>query len=412
MGSMITLGIGRMEIDWGKNNVFTNHSILFTENDVKQIPYYYIDNDTGKEIVEYKEGLSCKLSIIKKRLNFIGYSIPECNEKYNELLKDCSIHKIDINMDFDSFKTIIGSIDINKIDTPLLEHENYDNEYDLGEFLKKCILGEKEIRDKFSDYYSDGIETFLENLDVYIILRLIAENNNLQDLDVYWNYIDVVESGWVTREEILNFSQNDHESILLVTEGTSDTFILKKTINTLYPELSHMFNFIDMQGNYPFTGTGNLYNFCCGLIKIGILNKMIIIFDNDTAGLEKYEKLIKVPKPHNLLITKLPDHDNFTSMKTIGPQGISVEDINGLAVSIECFLDFKDHNPQVRWTSYNDKIKEYQGALINKDNYISDFKKANLLDGSYNTEKLIYLIEYIFGEWEKNKSAVPTGTAD
>ena len=29
MGSMITLGIGKMEIDWGKNNIFNNHSCLF-----------------------------------------------------------------------------------------------------------------------------------------------------------------------------------------------------------------------------------------------------------------------------------------------------------------------------------------------------------------------------------------------
>ncbi len=29
MGSMITLGIGKMELEWGKNNMFNNHSCLF-----------------------------------------------------------------------------------------------------------------------------------------------------------------------------------------------------------------------------------------------------------------------------------------------------------------------------------------------------------------------------------------------
>ena len=29
MGSMITLRIGKMELDWGKNNMFNNHSCLF-----------------------------------------------------------------------------------------------------------------------------------------------------------------------------------------------------------------------------------------------------------------------------------------------------------------------------------------------------------------------------------------------
>ncbi len=29
MGSFITLGVGKLEIDWGKNNLFKNHSKLF-----------------------------------------------------------------------------------------------------------------------------------------------------------------------------------------------------------------------------------------------------------------------------------------------------------------------------------------------------------------------------------------------
>lgn len=41
MGSMISLGVGRMEIDWGKNNVFRNHSSLFKTEDIKSIPYWH-----------------------------------------------------------------------------------------------------------------------------------------------------------------------------------------------------------------------------------------------------------------------------------------------------------------------------------------------------------------------------------
>ena len=41
MGSMISLAVGRLEIDWGKNNGFVDHSALFQAGDVAQIPYYY-----------------------------------------------------------------------------------------------------------------------------------------------------------------------------------------------------------------------------------------------------------------------------------------------------------------------------------------------------------------------------------
>lgn len=407
MGSMITLGIGRMELDWGKNNFFTNHSVLFTEHDIKKIPYFYFDSNTESEIVEYKEGLSCKLSVIKRRLNMIGYSMTECEHKYNELLRECSYHDIKISIDYDAFKSIVKKISIEKINTPLLEYEDYDNGYDLGEFARKCILGEKEVRDTLLEYYSDNfndmlseLEAFFENMDPYIILRLLAEKNELQDLEVYWAYADVVDGGWATKDEILSFSNNDGNKILVVTEGSSDTFVLHKTIDALFPELAHMFRFIDVQENYPFTGTGNLYNFCCGLIKIGITNKIIVIFDNDTAGLEKYNKLAKMSKPDTMLIMKLPDHCAFEKIETIGPQGTSIEDINGLAVSIECFLDFNSHTPQIRWVSFNKATQSYQGALVAKDDYIQEFKSADLISKSYNTEKLKYLIEYILSEWE------------
>ncbi len=52
MGSMISLGVGTLEIDWGKNNCINYHSSLYKPEDVKQIPYYYLD-DYDSYITEY-----------------------------------------------------------------------------------------------------------------------------------------------------------------------------------------------------------------------------------------------------------------------------------------------------------------------------------------------------------------------
>ena len=142
------------------------------------------------------------------------------------------------------------------------------------------------------------------------------------------------------------------------------------------------FNFIDMQDNYPFTGTGNLYNFCCGLMKIGVLNQIIVIFDNDTAGNEKYEKLLQLPQMRNMLVTKLPYVSEFESVETIGPQGTSIENINGSAVAIECFLDFSTYHisPTIRWTNYVEKqswFVEYDRLYFpNNENNEDGFKGA------------------------------------
>jgi hypothetical protein len=45
MGSMIYLSVGRLEVDWGKNFGFTDHSPLFQCTDLAQVPYYYVDED-------------------------------------------------------------------------------------------------------------------------------------------------------------------------------------------------------------------------------------------------------------------------------------------------------------------------------------------------------------------------------
>lgn len=55
MGTMITLGVGKLEISWGKNNIFDNFCDLFQPEDWKDIKYYYADN-----IVETKKGYSRK----------------------------------------------------------------------------------------------------------------------------------------------------------------------------------------------------------------------------------------------------------------------------------------------------------------------------------------------------------------
>ena len=63
---MIQLSVGNLEIDWGKNRGFTDHSAFFQTTDVALVPYYYGGSDyvgangekSWKISVEHKEGLS------------------------------------------------------------------------------------------------------------------------------------------------------------------------------------------------------------------------------------------------------------------------------------------------------------------------------------------------------------------
>ena len=62
-----------------------------------------------------------------------------------------------------------------------------------------------------------------------------------------------------------------------------------------------------MSENYPFTGAGNLFRFCQGLAQIKVQNKIVVIFDNDAAGLEAQRKVKRLLLPSNMVVVRLPD---------------------------------------------------------------------------------------------------------
>ena len=62
-------------------------------------------------------------------------------------------------------------------------------------------------------------------------------------------------------------------------------------------------------------------------------------------------------------IMLLPELAEFNEFPTVGPSGDGIENINGKAVAIECFLDLSNLNPKVRWTNFKKEYGEYQGAI-------------------------------------------------
>jgi len=70
----------------------------------------------------------------------------------------------------------------------------------------------------------------------------------------------------------------------------------------------------------------------------GILNRMIALFDNDTAAEAAIASLAHIDLPANLIIRQLPAIDVARSYPTLGPSGMTRMDVNGLAGSIELYL--------------------------------------------------------------------------
>jgi hypothetical protein len=390
MGSIITLGIGKLEIDWGKNWNFINHSRLFLPSDIKQLPYYYVDN-----YMEYKPGFGRKLKDVKRRLELLGYTLPKIRRLYDEAIYEMPDYYDDPEIDFDMFARAVKGVDANKVQL----NDEYED-YDLGEYVAKNIFQDPEFHKTEEELKSltenDG--TFFENLDPYITLRLLMENPNNLELDLGWRYSDVVGGGWISESDLYK-SLTDTERYLVVTEGSSDLFILRKSLELLAPDILDFFYFVDMAENYPFTGTGNLYRFCQGLASIKIQNKVLVIFDNDTAGKEKYELSSNLSLPENMKIAILPSLSHFENFLCVGPNGETRENINQRAVAIENFLDLNyasAEEPRIRWHAYNEKMDAYQGSLINKDKYVRLFAGVQGKNATYDFSKLKTLVDFIY----------------
>lgn len=366
MGSLISLSIGALEIDWGKNSIGRDHSGLFLPSDRTEADYFYAD-----ETVERRPAFVRRLRSVVDRLDLLGYTLADCQELY-ETLVDTTHDDAAPVVSFDEFARALRNVNVTAVHMP--EHE-YD--YDLGEFAAKAILADPEFTKTHEQFRAlDRHQgTFFENLDPRLVLRLLAENAANLDLDVVWRFADVLEGGWIDEEDLrVGASQTDQ--VLIVTEGSSDRNVLSESLSVVLPHVADFFTFVDMSENYPFTGTGNLVRFCQGLCKIGIQNRVLVVLDNDAAGHDAFDRIRELSLPPRMRVVTLPDLDECRRVHTLGPTGRSHADVNGRAVSIEWFLetDLPGHDaPTVRWTSFVQNRDAYQGELIDKQAYVRHF---------------------------------------
>lgn len=387
MGSYISLGVGELELDWGKNYGFRNYSKLFLPTDKKNIPYYYAD-----DYVILKIGYSTSLRRVKSRLELLGYSLQKLDTHFQEHNDNYPSYLDKPEISFETIVEIFSKINIQEY-----KNKKEDGDYDLGEYVIENIFLNETFKDFKTciDVHDKDIGAYFENLDPLFILRLLIENPNNLEMNLEWRTQDVIDGGWANEEEIF-IGVEEVDKFIIVTEGSSDTFIIKKSLELLKPDILDFFSFIDMEENYPFTGTGNLYRFCQGLASIRIQNKILVLFDNDLEGIDKFIKTNNLNLPNQMKIMKLPELEEFCSFLTIGPTGETNENINGKAVAIECFLDLTESNPKIRWTNYNKDFDAYQGSLENKDDYVRKFKSVKTANDNYDFTKLIRLLDEIY----------------
>ncbi|WP_434340636.1 HEPN/Toprim-associated domain-containing protein [Motilimonas cestriensis] len=381
MGSYADLSLGKLEVAWSKNEFLLSHSELFQENCLLSSPYDDSVNEAEKEWYELK------LELVKDRLELLGYTLEYAKKQFENPSPFSDEDPLSIS--FEEVLKILKTVDVSKVTN------EFSEEAKPGEFapqhVQELIKSSRNLDFAFDHW---DLSALLENFCPYSQLRVLAESPLNLELPVVWNFDEVVKNGWVERDAITHGVTN---KFLIVTEGTSDSRILRKAIDLLRPHINDLFYFVDMEGGYPFTGTGNLFNFVKGLGSINIQNDVLVIFDNDVEGVQAMNRCLELELPRNMRIMKLPDLDEFNSFPTIGPNSEAKSNINSKAAAIECYLDI-GRDAKIRWTNYREDTQCYHGSLIAKDKCKKEFLKQNEIVSGYDYRKLERILDSIILE--------------
>lgn len=198
--------------------------------------------------------------------------------------------------------------------------------------------------------------------------------------EVELDLTDLVLGGWLTPDEHPHRQARFRMSaavaadgpVVVITEGSSDAHRLRRSLEIAAPGVEHLFTFLDFDQRPP-GGTDRVVSLVKGMAAAGVMNRIVAVLDNDTAGREAVTQLSKLRLPAQVVTVLLPEVPYARAYPTLGPSGPAIEDVNGRAASMEFMFgedvlrDGSGELAPVRWRSFNETAGDYQGRLDGSD---------------------------------------------
>ena len=242
------------------------------------------------------------------------------------------------------------------------------------------------------------------------LLEVVPESalvtQDLTDL-VSGGYYDEADDVCEMALEELKGDYSVNSQVILLTEGPTDSEVLRASIELLYPHLSNYYSFMDLAVRAP-GGAGSLVHVVKSFAGAGIENRTIALFDNDAAGHSAASLLQHIQHPPNIVVMNYPHITLADSYPTRGPNGESIQDVNGSACSIELYfgrdvLTVDDQLVPVQWKAYDERAKRYQGEIqykdLLKDKFIQKVdaaKRKGVETAQGDWEEMRQLLESVF----------------
>jgi len=177
-----------------------------------------------------------------------------------------------------------------------------------------------------------------------------------------------------------------HAPVVVLTEGRTDAEFLSTALKMLYPHLTDLIRFLDYEQKAE-GGAGALVRMVRAFAAAGIVNRIVAVFDNDSAATDALRVLDFPNLPGRLQVLQYPAIALASEYPTLGPPSqvspagsVSIADVNGLAGSIEMYLGrdvlvtSDGELRPVQWKSYISSLRQYQGEVVDKSNIHDAFR--------------------------------------
>ena len=271
------------------------------------------------------------------------------------------------------------------LETEIAELESLDLERWKAEVCRHIAAGDPS--DERTDIGSLGwLLSLWERVDPRLVLRAIGDA--MPTAEIILDVTDLREGGWlednVDPQEVAltdyGWALAHGAPAIVLAEGKTDIKALSSALLILRPHLEGFLRFVDFEMK-PEGGAAALTRTVRAFAAAGVANRIVALFDNDTAGSEAARSLGNSKLPSNITVLQYPDIEVARTYPTLGPSGLTTMDVNGLACGVEMYLGddvLRDSDGilcPVQWTGFVRSLRQYQGELVGKPDLWERFEE-------------------------------------
>ena len=366
MGQYWTLSIKGFSVLEGKNSFDGAMLQLFRQGDANIERMNAPDGERSYKSYKY----ACTVAEMRERLDLMGFNAEQTVEHFEEGRKRELQGLGGVDSEYSRFLEAYSFENWLATMRPLVQssrevflHSRYPHVGSMKEFIcsydnDNALLGFFTSEPRFV------LRGCLEAANSRAFVKL-----NLKDL-INGGYLDDDPSIYdVFSEAALEYARTS--PVIILTEGTSDRWVLESTLPLVYPHLVGFFSFMDFESSNSQGGAGQLVTTVKAFVGSKIRNRILAVFDNDTAAQVALQGLEGIVMPSNIRCCRLPVLRSARRYPSDGPSGRHLADINGKACSIELFfgpdvLGRGGKRSIVRWSGFDTSTRQYQGEVDSK----------------------------------------------